>query len=110
REHASETCAAAWILQCGVYRDKFACGSAQIGSGGPDSVRCSWNLKRIGGRIYEHCGWTEGAGFHAAGPEQEGSEAFGFCGEKESGAGVLSAGLEPDLHQRTCVLRERHAQ
>src|SRR6266481_9390652 len=52
---------------------------------------------------------TNGAGFRAAEPGQEGSEAFRFRGQEKRGAGVVSAGLEPDLHERTCLLRQRHA-
>src|SRR5256885_7035745 len=52
--------------------------------------------------------WRKGAGFYAAEPGQERSEALGFCGQEKCGAGVVSAGLEPDLHERACVFRERH--
>src|SRR6202158_3553203 len=57
---------------------------------------------------YEYRGGTDGAGFYANESGKEGSEAFGFRGEKERRTCVVPAGLEPDVHQRACVLRERY--
>src|SRR3989442_11222461 len=51
---------------------------------------------------------TNGTGFCAAESGEERSEAVGLRGEKECRAGVLSAGLEPDLHERTRMFRQRH--
>src|SRR5215468_6351667 len=54
----------------------------------------------------EYRSWTNGAEFCAAEPGQTGSEACGFCGQEERGDYVLSVGLEPGLHERTCVYGE----
>src|SRR5205814_2408078 len=43
-------------------------------------------------------------------PGKERSEAVGSCREEERRAGLVSAGLEPHLHQRARLLRERHEE
>src|SRR5258707_1840540 len=57
---------------------------------------------------YEYRGGTDGTGFYAIESGKEGSQTFGFRGEKERRTCVVPAGLEPDLHERACVLRERY--
>src|ERR1700759_5029764 len=61
-----------------------------------------------GGSQYEHCRRTNRTGLHPERSKPERSEAFGFRGQEECGAGVLPVGLEPHLHERTRLLRGRH--
>jgi hypothetical protein len=63
-------------------------------------------FKNDGGMAYEHFCGAAGAGFYVAESGQEGCEAFGFCGEEKCGFGVVSLGLESDLHERACLLCE----
>src|SRR5581483_3204854 len=79
-----------------------------IGGGNGDWVRCLAEILRERERSHESCRGTNRTGFHAAESGQEGSEAFGLCREEERRAGVLSAGLEPRVHERTRLLCERH--
>src|SRR5271165_2686351 len=48
------------------------------------------------------------SGFCVEGSEPERSEAFRFSGKEKCGDCVLSAGLEPGVHERARLLRERH--
>src|SRR6266704_6573285 len=67
-------------------------------------MRCERHRRKA----YEYRGGTDGSGFCAFESGKKGSEAFRFRGEKECRTRVVPAGLEPDVHKRACVLRERY--
>src|SRR5438309_11984546 len=67
-------------------------------------MRCERHRRKA----YEYRGGTDGPGFCAFESGKKGSEAFRFRGEKECRTRVVPAGLEPDVHKRACVLRERY--
>src|SRR5207253_5796203 len=67
-------------------------------------MRCERHRRKA----YEYRGGTDGPGFCAFESGKKGSEAFRFRGEKECRTRVVPAGLEPDVHERACVLRERY--
>src|SRR6267154_1579052 len=67
-------------------------------------MRC----ERTRRKAYEYRGGTDGSGFYALESGKKGSDAFRFRGEKECRTRVVPAGLEPDVHERACVLRERY--
>src|SRR5215472_7457043 len=73
-------------------------------------VRCSNKFENHWRKDHEHFGRTKRAGFYVAEPGKERGEAVGFCGEEERRAGVVPARLEPDLHERTRLLCERHEE
>src|SRR5216684_6749186 len=56
---------------------------------------------------YEYRRGTDSAGFYTIKSGKKGSEAFRLRGKKECRAGVVPAGLEPDMHQRARLLCQR---
>src|ERR1700674_850792 len=80
----------------------------ELGAGRKDWIRYWVRCERHRRKEYEYRGGTDGAGFYAIESGKEGSQAFGFRGEKERRTCVVPAGLESDVHERTCVLRERY--
>src|ERR1700733_9399454 len=79
----------------------------------PEFGRIGGDLETAGGfserwRIDdEHFCGAEGAGFYVAESGQEGCEVVRFRREEKCRFGLVSARLEPDLHERARLLRER---
>src|SRR6266852_9409884 len=70
-------------------------------------VRYLVRLESYRRKEYEHRRGTDSAGFYAVESGKKGSEAFRLREEKECRAGVVPAGLEPDMHQRARLLCQR---
>src|SRR5580658_10600368 len=67
-----------------------------------------WFVKRTGRIRHGNLGRGGRSGFCVEGSEPEGSEALGFSGKEKRSDRVLPAGLEPGVHERARLLRERY--
>src|SRR5580700_219137 len=65
-------------------------------------------VKRTGRIRNGNLSGDSGSRLYAEGSEPKRSEAFGIQRQEKCSAGFLSARLEPGVHERACLLRQRH--